>query len=174
MMTPKSAVSPMETFRRMRRTVEKNSANDLILGVGDACHRPNPTHQLQDSLVSSKQIEDGHHDCPLRAFTTSRSVLFVARVIAVSPLGVGCLHICPCLHEHLDSLRSAFTRARGTPAFAAILGTRSRPTPAHSVMDQTHHLSPMPQRAPPAMDSFYRWTSRDSHIIQRVTTTLRK
>ena len=122
-MTPKSAVSPMETFRRMRRTVEKNSANDLILGVGDACHRPNPTHQLQDSLVSSKQIEDGHHDCPLRAFTTSRSVLFVARVIAVSPLGVGCLHICPCLHEHLDSLRSAFTRARGTPAFAAILGS---------------------------------------------------
>ena len=112
-MTPKRAVSPMETFRRMRRNVEKNSANDLILGVGDACHRPNPTHQLQDSLVSSKQIEDGHHDCPLRAFTTSRSVLFVARVIAVSPLGVGCLHICPRLHEHLDNLRFGFYQGTG-------------------------------------------------------------
>lgn len=156
MMTPKSAVSPMETFRRMRRNVEKNSANDLILGVGDACHRPNPTHQLQDSLVSSKQIEDGHHDCPLRAFTTSRSVLFVARVIAVSPLGVGCLHICPRLHEHLDSLRFGFYQGTGHQHSPPFLAARSRPTPAHSVMDQTHHLSPMPQRAPPAMDSFYR------------------
>ena len=156
-MTPKSAVSPMETFRRMRRTVEKNSANDLILGVGDACHRPNPTHQLQDSLVSSKQIEDGHHDCPLRAFTTSRSVLFVARVIAVSPLRCW-------LPSHLPPPSRALGQppVRLLPGHGAhqhsppFLAARSRPTPAHSVMDQTHHLSPMPQRAPPAMDSFYR------------------